>query len=104
MKMFPKRIYKKRKPSLASRGKFSHKVIAEILKRDSGSCVVCFSEADDIHHVVYKSKMGRGVFTNGLSLCRTCHDLAHSSQDERKRLENIMIEKYGSNYYKDSWD
>lgn len=100
----PKTTYKKRKPSLASRGKFSKETINKILERDKGLCVVCLSQADDIHHVKYKSQNGRGVFANGVAICRTCHDYAHSNQDERKRLEDMMIKKYGYDYYKDEYD
>jgi|SRR5690625_1617524 len=102
--MFPKKTYKKRKPSLAKRGKFSNKTISQILERDDYKCVVCLSQADDIHHVKYKSAGGRGVFTNGMSLCRRCHDHAHSNHEERKRLEQIMIDKYGNDYFRDEYD
>lgn len=102
--MFPKPLFKRRKPSLASRGKFSEKVTAEIIKHDGGLCVVCLAEAVDIHHVKFKSRGGRGVFTNGICLCRHCHDKAHSSAAETKRLENMMINKYGSDYFKDEHD
>lgn len=102
--MIPKPNFKRRKPSLSSRGRFSKKVIAEIIDRDDGLCVVCLSEAVDIHHVKFKSRGGRGVFTNGICICRNCHDKAHSSAAEAKRLENMMVEKYGNDYYKDEWD
>lgn len=102
--MFPKKIYKKRKPSLASRGKFSKRTIEDIVVRDNGLCVLCYAAAIDIHHVIFKSKGGRGVFTNGVCLCRDCHDRAHSEQSVRYLLEDMMIEKYGVNYFKDSYD
>lgn len=102
--MFPKKTYKKRKPSLAARGKFSKRTIADIVVRDSGLCVLCYAEAFDIHHVKYKSAQGRGVFTNGVCLCRVCHDRAHSEQSVRYLLESMMIESYGKDFYKDEYD
>ncbi len=102
--MFQKKTYKKRLPSKASRGKFSTKTITRILERDNHECVVCSAPPVDIHHVKYKSSGGRNVFTNGVSLCREHHNLAHSSNEERKRLENMMIDLYGVDYYKDGHD
>lgn len=102
--MFPKPRFRRRKPTLKSRGKFSEKVIADIIERDGGLCVVCLAGADDIHHVRFKARGGRGVFTNGVCLCRKCHNHAHSSAAETKRLEDMMINKYGSDFYKDEHD
>jgi|SRR5699024_696191 len=100
----PKSTFKKRKPSLANRGRFSKKIIAQIINRDGGLCVICKAPAVDIHHVKYKSRGGRGVFTNGICICRKCHDKAHSSAKETERLEQMMINKYGEDYYKDEYD
>lgn len=102
--MFPKKTYKKRLPTKAQRGKFSQKTIADILERDNYSCVECDGNPDDIHHVKYKSAGGRNVYTNGLTLCRYHHDLAHSSNEWRVKFEDLMIERYGNNYFKDEYD
>ena len=102
--MFPKKTYKKRKPSLASRGRFSNETIEDILDRDNYRCVVCGGNPDDIHHVKYKSKGGRNVLSNGVALCRNCHNQAHSSNKLRKELEQRMINLYGESYFKDEYD
>lgn len=102
--MIPKRPYKKTKPSLAQRGKFSEATITEILERDDYQCVVCSAPPVDIHHVRYKSQNGRNVVSNGVSLCRNCHEQAHSSSKLRYELEQRMIDMYGVDFYKDSWD
>ena|SRR5690625_3432660 len=100
----PKPRHKRRKPSLKKRGEFSKVTKEKIYKRDGGLCVVCFKKADDFHHVKYKTQNGRGVFTNGVCLCRKCHDKAHSYKDLRKNLEQMMIDKYGDRYWADEWD
>lgn len=102
--MFQKKTYKKRLPSRAVRGKFSQKIINDILERDNEMCVLCGRPVDDIHHVKFKSNGGRGVFTNGVCLCRNCHNDAHRKKDVRIQLENMMIDKYGIDYYKDNYD
>ncbi len=102
--MYPKKLHKKKTPSKASRGKFSPKVIAEILERDNEVCVLCSAQAEDIHHVKFKSQNGRNVATNGVCICRDCHDLAHSIEAIRKQLEDMQIERFGEDYYKDEYD
>lgn len=102
--MIPKPNFKRRVPKLSKRGKFSEKTITKIINRDDGLCVVCFAQANDIHHCLFKSQGGRGVFTNGVCLCRDCHSNAHNSAEEAKRLQQMMIDKYGVDYYKDEHD
>lgn len=102
--MIPKKLYKKRLPTKAKRGKFSDKTIEDILERDNGLCVICHKVAVDIHHIKFKSQNGRGVFTNGVSLCRDCHALAHSKSEVNQSLVDIAVSMYGGNYYKDKYD
>lgn len=102
--MYQKKTYKKRLPSRVSRGRFSPKSIVEILERDGHACFICYGEPDDIHHCKYKSNGGRGVTSNGVAICRGCHDDAHSDGKVRKYLEDQMIEMYGIYYYMDEYD
>ncbi len=102
--MFPKKPYKKHKPTRAKRGQFSKKDIEKVEERDGGACILCHEPAEEIHHIIYKSQNGRGVFTNAASLCRICHIAAHSDADIRKTLEMWARNLYGPNYYKDQYD
>ncbi len=100
----PKKPFKRRKPKLSQRGKFSDATIAKIIDRDNGLCVICFAPANDIHHVRFKSHGGRGVYTNGVCICRHCHDDAHNHGKVAKRLQDMMIARYGHDYFRDRWD
>lgn len=102
--MFPKKTYKKRLPTKAQRGKFSQKTIAAIIERDNGMCAVCGSEGQEIHHSCFKSQGGRGVFTNGILLCRDCHTRAHREFEFAQSLRDEAEERYGSRYSKDEYD
>src|SRR5699024_4903963 len=100
----PKPNFKRRKPKLSQRGKFSDATIAKIIERDNRLCVICFAPADDIHHVKYKSAGGRGVYTNGVCLCRNCHNDAHRYDKVTKKLQAMMVGRYGHDYFKDEFD
>lgn len=43
-------------------------------------CEVCFSQAVDLHHIIYKSQGGSDNVDNIIALCRTCHEQAHSNE------------------------
>ena len=101
--MFPKKTYKKRLPTRKSRGVFSKETMIKIIERDV-FCVVCGCEGQEIHHCKFKSQGGRGVYTNGVYVCRACHNKAHKHFEIAEMLRDIMIELYGVDYYKDSYD
>lgn len=97
--------HKRRKPKRGDRGKFSPSVRHQILDRDDGLCRVCKRPAQHIHHVQPKgSGKGRGVFTNGLSVCNNCHDAIHRSGEKLQFWKDVFTEMYGPDYYKDEWD
>ncbi len=101
----PKSPYKRYKPTRKKRGKFSDKTRQEIVERDEGLCRVCRKPAGQIHHVQPKgSGKGRGVFTNGMLTCASCHAEIHKHNDKLKFWINVFTEIYGPDFYKDSWD
>lgn len=79
----------RRTPKRAARGKFSPKTIRSITERDNGLCVRCGSPYIESvpHHVIYKSQMGKGTVGNGVTICRSCHDEAHSKRSVREWFE-----------------
>ncbi|CDQ39522.1 HNH endonuclease [Virgibacillus salexigens] len=79
-----KRIKKKSK-------NFSEKTKQEIFERDDWRCVRCESYYIESvpHHIIYKSQGGTGEATNGATVCRDCHTLAHSRKDVRKWFEGF---------------
>ena len=64
-------------------------------------CEVCGGQANDIHHIIYRSKFGKNRkdeqdhIANLMALCRICHDKAHNeilSKDYLKEVhENFML-------------
>ena len=55
----------------------SHNLRNLVYERDSYTCVLCERPADDCHHVIPKSKGGRDVVVNLVSICRYHHALVH---------------------------
>lgn len=100
----PKPNHKRKAPKRSARGKFSEKVRMAILDRDDGLCRVCKRPAEEIHHVRFRSQAGRGVFTNGLSVCHHCHNDIHKDKEKADFWRNTFETLYGKDYYKDEWD
>lgn len=56
---------------------FSAAVTAEILKRDHFQCRLCFSSDNlDVVYIIPSVKGGKGVVSNGVTLCSGCKNLA----------------------------
>lgn len=100
----PKTPYRRRKPNRRKRNNFSKKVREEILERDEGLCQQCGAEGTEIHHVRFRSQNGRGVATNGVLLCYTCHTKVHQNRDLALQWQKHYESYYGKDYYKDEWD
>lgn len=80
-------------------------------KGDYIPCMVCNSQAVDIHHIVYRSRAHRDFrdhISNLISLCRSCHNKAHDEvygvtmllEHNRIKEKNKLTEKelrYGKN-------
>lgn len=100
----PKKTYKKRKPSRKKRGEFSKETTSKILEKFENKCGVCGGIPTEIHHVMYKSRGGRGVLENGMPVCQQCHFEIH----QNKKLSDFWIwlfeSKYGPDFYKDEYD
>lgn len=90
----PKPRHKRRVPKRVDRGKFSAKTIKEICDRDNYQCVRCGSYYLEPvpHHVIYRSQLGHGTKRNGVSICRDCHNEAHTIKAVRKWFED-WVEK-----------
>ena len=97
--------HKRRVPKQAERNSFSEKVRKEVDARSKGICEYCHCKrATQRHHVVPRSRMGRGVYTNAIHMCYECHKLPHNSEEVMQELIEMYTQKYGKNFYKDEWD
>ncbi len=82
------------KPSKETKAKkFTAKEIEHITERDNHCCIVCgnYQIESTPHHVIFKGQGGLGKRWNGVSICRSCHNMGHNSQTPRSAL--ILFEK-----------
>lgn len=57
-----------------------------VLARDEGRCLLCGGLGGDLHHVIYRSKLGKNLANNLATLCNKCHYKIHNITDEVKQL------------------
>ena len=100
----PKNPYKKRKPTRRKRNNFSNKIRQEIYEECGGKCQQCGGKGQEVHHVMPRSRSGRGVKTNGLLVCQDCHRKIHQDNDLLNDWKRHYKSFYGENFYKDFWD
>ena len=69
----------------------------KVLERDNYSCVLCGGhEGIAIHHIVFRSQLGKSTIDNLAWLCIHCHiPIAHGCDAKlvRKRLQEIVKER-----------
>ena len=89
----PKPSHKRRQPKRVNAARFSDKTIKSIGERDGWLCVRCGSPYIESvpHHIIYKSQLGKGTADNGATICRPCHDLAHSKRAVREWFEEFRL-------------
>lgn len=104
MMQVPKPNHFRRKPKLGKRGTFDNQTRINIYIRDNGKCRQCGSLGEEVHHIRFKSQQGRGVYTNGLTVCSSCHRKIHNNHDLAKYWMGWAIDQYGPDYFKDRYD
>lgn len=102
--MVPKPSHPRRAPKQGTRGNFKNDVRKQIYIRDQGKCRQCGKPGEEIHHIRFRSHMGRGVYTNGLTVCHSCHAKIHNNHDLAEYWMGWAIDNYGPDYYRDRWD
>ncbi len=92
-KACPKPSFKRSAPKRGAAGKFSPKTIKAIFERDEYRCVKCGSNKIESvpHHIIYRSALGKGVVTNGATVCTPCHKAAHTTREAREWFEVFQI-------------
>lgn len=106
MMLFPKvnPNHKRRVPKQRQRNEFPKKVREKIMQDENNRCQMCGVKATQIHHVMPRSRGGRGVYTNGMAICNGCHVKIHQDNKLMEYWQNIYESKYGKDYHKDEWD
>ena len=100
----PKPVHKRRVPKRVNRGKFSKAVRDKVYERDQGRCRMCGRLGTELHHVVFRSQGGRGVFTNALTLCSKHHREVHDNAELADYWVHIFTDWYGQGFWKDEYD
>lgn len=72
-----------------------HKVKKQAARRDHDECVICHAKATDVHHVVYRSQLGKDDINNVVCLCRLHHEMAHGVHARQMRQ---MFQAYLANH------
>lgn len=65
----------------------------KVLERDYYSCVLCGSNYGiAIHHIVFRSQLGKSTMDNLACLCLQCHNEAHgvNAKEIRKHLLEMV--------------
>ena len=68
----------------------------KVLERDNYSCVLCGGhEGMAIHHVIFRSQLGKSTMDNLACLCLQCHNEAHgvNAKEIRTRLLEMVRAK-----------
>ncbi len=92
-------------PSRAKRAEFPHSVVEELKNESDGLCQVCFvSRGTQTHHIMPRSRSGRGVKENGLRVCNYCHKMIHEKTSVLNKYIELQREKYGDYFWYDELD
>jgi transcription elongation factor Elf1 len=93
------------RPSGADRGEFPAKIVKELIAEADGVCQSCRTAPDTTtHHVYPRGRRGRGVKTNGLRLCGTCHDRIQTHEDELQHWIEVYRQRFGERFWFDETD
>ena len=77
---------------------FQRRMVSDAWERDNGVCVNCGRPGCDVHHIIRRSvDLKTWQPRNLITLCRDCHDRAHSAYARGLLLET-MAERYGYTY------
>lgn len=82
----------------------SKKVRERVYERDSvegaPNCIICGRPYPHIHHIVERSRGGKGIEENLVCLCYRCHSILHDTEDPSMKE---AIKAYMRKCYPD-WD
>src|SRR5699024_9337077 len=96
--------HNRRVPKRSIRNSFDKKTRDKIFEDENNCCQSCGDKATQIHHVMPRSRGGRGVYTNGMAVCNSCHTVIHKNNKVLKHWQKLYEFVHGKDYYKDEWD
>ncbi|MEK3787585.1 HNH endonuclease [Paenibacillus sp. FSL K6-1230] len=93
------------RPSRADRAEFPPEVVNEIKEETEGMCQCnCGRAATQTHHVMPRGRSGRGVKTNAMRVCDTCHDRIQINEDELQYWIEYYTHLHGDRFWFDEQD
>ena len=57
-----------------------NKLRAKVFERDRFRCRGCAKQAEEVHHIIFRSQGGTDEMSNLVAICRDCHDMAHGKR------------------------
>lgn len=100
----PKPQHKRKTPKRGQRGAVKKEQAELALDWFGDTCNSCNGYPVELHHIVFKSKGGRGGFRNLMPLCKACHTKAHRDRGFADSLRQERAEAFGEFYYMDADD
>lgn len=98
-------VYKGRTiPTGKQRSAISKKEYTRAIETFGSVCVICSNPYIEMHHILFRSLMGKGGYRNLTPLCKEHHILAHSSREFSDKLRKERQKMYGEWYWADKYD
>lgn len=95
----------KSNPSRSERAEFPLKVVQELIKEAGGRCQCgCGRPDTETHHVMPRTRDGRGVKTNGMRVNGICNQRFHANEEELQHWINVYTERHGPYFWYDDQD
>lgn len=96
----------KKPPSAKVRNSFTDAQYQMAIDKFGRTCndPTCAMPASEMHHIVFRSQSGRGVWRNAVPLCVSHHDLCHTSGRYARMWREARAAQFGERFYKDKWD
>lgn len=93
-------------PDIGIRNSFSEKEREKALKEFGNTCndPTCSMTASELHHIVFRSQSGRGVWRNAVPLCISHHEKCHKHKAYAEMWREVRRRLFGEFFYMDKWD
>ena len=102
--LFPKPNHKRKRPTQKKRGEISKEQRQLTYDWFGEACTICNGYPTDLHHLVFRSQQGRGVYRNLMPLCIPCHKRAHTERAFADELREMRQEAFGDHFFHDMYD
>ncbi|NRD80306.1 HNH endonuclease [Bacillus sp. BRMEA1] len=101
----PKTKHSRKAKKRGDRSKFSKMVRDKVKEYYNYTCQMCGGKGIHCHHVEPRgSGKGRGVFTNAMLVCNSCHKKIHADNSLLRHWKEVYRKKFGPLYFMDKED